>query len=531
MSTPAAQPRFTLRLALGLLGVLIAALSAGLNDRVTDMALVEIRVGLGIGKDESSWITGVYQAAQVAAMLIAPWFAVTFTLRRVALLVVTLLTLIALLLPWVSSLPLFLGLRVIQGLMAGALPPLLMTGALRFMPPNIKLYGLSAYALTATLGPNLAAPLAAFWTDSVGWAFIFWQIVPGGLLALPLIAWGLPQDPPRLERFQQMDWLGMLTGGSALALLVLTLQQGERLNWLQSPLISGMFLSGMALLIVFVLNEWWHPLPLFKFQMLARPNVAHGLLTLAGILLLALSGSALPSAWSGQVEGFRLAQFAPLALIIAIPQLLLAPLIATLLYAKRVDCRWVLCLGALLLMAACLLGSQLTSGWSRQNFWVIQSLQAVGQPMMVLGVLMSATSVVAPLEGPFAAAMFNSVRGIASVGGAALLETVMSHREKFHSHILLENISNRAVLITADAGQMPDAHAPLYTTGAADSERLAQFAQIVRHQAHILSISDVYLLLAGFAVMLIAFTLLLPQRVWTPHILFTSATPVTRDPR
>ena len=53
--------------------------------------------------------------------------------------------------------------------------------------------------------------------------------------------------------------------------------------------------------------------------MLRRHNLAHGLLVLAGVLILSLSGSALPSAYFSQVEGFRTVQFAPLALTIEPP--------------------------------------------------------------------------------------------------------------------------------------------------------------------------------------------------------------------
>lgn len=63
---------FNLRLALGLVGVLIAALTAGLNDRVTDLALADIRAAAGFNYDQASWITSAYQAAEVAAMMIAP---------------------------------------------------------------------------------------------------------------------------------------------------------------------------------------------------------------------------------------------------------------------------------------------------------------------------------------------------------------------------------------------------------------------------------------------------------------------------
>lgn len=60
------------------------------------------------------------------------------------------------------------GLRILQGLLGGFAIPLLLTAALRVLTPETRLYGLGIYALTATLTPALAAPLAALWTEWVG---------------------------------------------------------------------------------------------------------------------------------------------------------------------------------------------------------------------------------------------------------------------------------------------------------------------------------------------------------------------------
>ncbi|RWR01255.1 DSBA oxidoreductase [[Pantoea] beijingensis] len=525
---PAAHP-FTFRLAMGLIGVLIAALTSGLNDRVSDIALADVRAALGIGYDEGSWITSGYQATQVAAMMIAPWFAVTFSLRRFAISVALAFALLGLLLPLVTTPELFIALRVVQGIFGGALPPMLMTVALRFLPPGIKLYGLSAYALTATFGPNIAASLASLWTDAVGWPFVFWQVVPPMLIACVLIGWGLPQDPTRFERFKQIDLFGMLTGCSGMVLLVLSLTQGERLDWLNSPLITAMLLAGGALFIVFFINEWFHPLPLFKLQMLSRKNFTHGLAALSIILLLALSGSALPSAYFAQVDGFRPLQFAPLALAIGLPQLLIAPFMATLLNLRWIDARWMLCCGALLLAISCLAGSQLTTEWARGNFWMIQALQAFAQPMMIMPVLMSATSTVQPPEGPFASAMFNSVRGFSSIVASAMVGWFIDHREKFHSAMLLDQTGNRIGLMSANSTADANSNAPLLADGSISStENIIHFATQVRHQALVLSISDSYLLLIGMAGALILLTAWLPVRVWPPQTLIQPVTPPSR---
>lgn len=527
-AAPASHP-FTVRLALGLVGVLIAALTSGLNDRVTDIALADIRAATGISVDQGSWIISAYQAAEVAAMMVAPWFAVTFSLRRFTLAVSGGFMLCGIFLPLAPTPALFIMLRVLQGVFGGALPPMLMTVALRFLPPPLKLYGLGCYALTATFGPNMAASLAAFWTDEVNWMFVFWQVVPAMLLAMALSGWGLPQDPLRTERFRQMDLFGMLTGCSAIALLVLVVTQGERLDWLASPLISGMLLAALPLLLVFLINEWLHPLPLFKLQMLKRRNLAYGLLALACVLTISLSGSALPSAYFSQVEGFRTLQFAPLALTVGLPQLLIAPLVAALLNIRWIDSRWVLAAGVMLLVLSCLFAMQITGDWARQNFWSLQIMQAFGQPMVILPLLMSSTSVVAPPEGPFASAMFNTVRGFSSVGASALVEWFLSQREKFHSAVLLNHAASRPWLMSAPDSAQASTSQPLLMDGSiSSSENLSGFSTLVKHQATLLSLGDSWLMLSGVALFLLLLTAWLPKRVWPPQTLIQPASTISR---
>src|SRR5690606_2990591 len=153
------------------------------------------------------------------------------------------------------------------------------------------------------------------------------QIIPSGLLGAALIAYGLPQDPLRLERFRQADWRGMLLGVAGPSMLIIALTQGERLDWLNSPLITTLLLGAAICIPLFLLNEWFHPLPLFKLQLLQRRNFAYGLITLILFLFVAMAGSGIPASYLMQIQGYRPLQTMPTALIIALPQLVIAPLV------------------------------------------------------------------------------------------------------------------------------------------------------------------------------------------------------------
>ena len=74
----------------GLCGVLIAAITSQFTDRVTSIALTDVRGALGIGHDAGTWIESLYMSARIIGMVISPWLLMTFTLRRWALFAIAL---------------------------------------------------------------------------------------------------------------------------------------------------------------------------------------------------------------------------------------------------------------------------------------------------------------------------------------------------------------------------------------------------------------------------------------------------------
>jgi MFS transporter, DHA2 family, multidrug resistance protein len=499
---PPAPPAFGLRIAIGLVGMLLTSLAAGLNEHVTEVAMIDVRGALSIGHDEGTWLTALFEATNVSAMAFAPWCSITFSLRRFTIGATLTFALLGLLCPFAPNVETLAVLRALQGLAGGCLPPMLMTAALRYLPPNIKLYGLAGYALTATFGPNLGTPLAAFWTEYVNWRMVFWQVVPLGLVSSAAIAYGLPQDSLRLERLRSFNWIGLLTGFPAISMLVIGLYQGDRLDWLNSPLICVMLGGGGLLFCLFLLNEWSHPLPFFKLRMLAQRNFTHSLVTLAGVLVVLLGVAVIPSDYLAEVRGYRPLQTAPLALVVALPQLIALPVTAAILNLERVDCRWVLGLGLTLMATSCVLGSFMTSDWVRENFYLLQALLTAGEPMAVIPLLMEVTTGLSPTEGPFASAMFNMVKGFAAAVGTALVEGLGTAREHYHSVMLVDRLGGEPLVAGQDAAR----------TGT-----LGDLAARIHAQAIVLTSADLYLVMAAIAVALVLLVPIVPVRVRPPR--------------
>lgn len=204
-------------------------------------------------------------------------------------------------------------------------------------------------------------------------------------------------------------------------MLTVGISQGERLDWLNSSLIYVLLIGGLGLLALFLINEWYHPLPFFNLQLLSKRNLSFSLITLGGVLLIMVSLVNITSGYLSSIQGYRLEQTSDMMLWVSLPQLITLPIIAIICNTPKVDCRWVLAISLLLMTAACFLASQLTPDWNGDNFRMISLLQAVAQPMAVIPLLMMATGGLLPTDGPFAAAWFNAVKGFAATAAGEQL--------------------------------------------------------------------------------------------------------------
>ncbi|MFL6635875.1 MAG: MFS transporter [Massilia sp.] len=487
----------------GLLGIFIAAMMAGMNNRVGAIALADVRGALGFGLDDASWLTTAYNAGELIAMPFAAWFAVTLSVRRLELWMLAVCTLVAAILPSIHDVGLLLVLRFVQGIAGGAMIPLLMMVALKSLPAPVRLYGLAMYAMTATFAPNVSIWLAGQWTaGGAGLHWVYWQSVPLAVVAGLLVAWGLPREPGQPDRLRQANWAGMAFGVPALGLIAVALDQGVRLDWLHSPVITGALVAGLALLAVYLLTEWYHPAPFVKLQILGRRNLGLGFTIFVFLLVALMSSSLLPISYLGRIHDDRPLQMASIGMDVALPQLILGPLVALLLYQRWADARIVFAAGLLLIALACFAGARLTPDWNAGQFAAVQALQAFGQPMAVVSMLFLATSVVQPPEGPYVSGVVNTLRAFGSLLGAAAVGQLVTVRGRFHADALLD-------------------HAGLVMNALAPEPEPFQLAGVVGQQAQVLSLADAYRVLGVLAILLIPLALRL-TRIPAPSSTSTS---------
>ncbi len=521
---PSYIPPFGLRTIIGCLGMLLAVHVAGFNEHVTEIGMSDIRGAMHIGHDESTWLVAIYEAFNIAAMAFTPWFYMTFSIYRFSIFMTAAMALLAIPAPFMPDVTSLCILRAVQGMTGGCLPPVLMTVMLKYLPPEIRVFGIGGYAMSATFGPNLGLPLEALWFEHAGWHWLYWEIIPLAALAIAMMAYGLPKDPQHFERFKKFNWLGLLVGVPAICSLVIVLYQGDRLDWFRSPVITNLTFWGGAAFIVFVVNEAFHPSPYFRVQYWKSRNIQAALLSLVGILAICAIMGGIPETYLTEVRGYRPIQAAPVSLTVALPQLIMLPLIAFLCNNRKVDCRYVLAGGMLCLAGAAYLGTWLTVDWVRDNFYPIQILQIFGQPMTVIPTLMLATLAMGPADGPFISGMVNMLKGLANAVAFALLAALTRRREHYHSTMLLDHhgATHNALQGLGNpiqnqlSGTSPDG-------GHVARNTLEVFHTYIQEQSLVLALNDIFYILIWVCLGYAALNLILPRRVYPPRPLPTDA--------
>jgi MFS transporter, DHA2 family, multidrug resistance protein len=508
---------------IGLTGILLASMVSEFNDQVTSLALVDIRGVLGISHDPGTWIQSLYVSAEIVGMTLSPWLLATFTLRRWTLFSIALCGVASALIPFSPNIASIYTLRLLQGFAGGLILPLLMVTALGALKnPAVRIYGLAFYALTATFTSGLAASLAALWTDEVGWRFVFFQAPALCAVAAALVWYGDPHGEPHYERFHCADWRGVLLAVLGFGAFSTMLYQGDRLDWFNSQLICVLALISVIAIPLFVVNEWFHPLPLMKPQLLGFRNIAYAVIALVIFLIVAQAGSTVPLQVLQQVQDYRPAQSGPLTLAIALPQLVLLPAVAFLLDFPAVDARAVSFVGLALILTSCIGMSYVDYTWNRDQFYLWQVFQTIGQPMVIMPLLMMATNVVKGAyakEAPFLSSLINTPRAIAEAIGVWLFALIGRWRGDLHSDRIIDQIGQDRFRVLQHGGAISALPLPPFAEASPRAPHgLQALSDAVRQQVEVMTAADTFLILAALTVFLMIVLLVLPVRSLPPRL-------------
>jgi DHA2 family multidrug resistance protein len=498
--------RASARVWIAVLAAMIGSFMAILNIQITNASLLNIEGGIGTGVDNGSWISTSYLIGEIVVIPLTDFLSRVFSFRRYMLASAALFAAFSVACAFTHDLPSMIAMRGLQGFAGGVLIPMAFTLVLTKLPKTQQPIGLAIFALSVTFAPAIGPTIGGYLTENYGWRTIFFVNVVPTVVMVSALYLTLERTPMQLKLLREGDWAGIFTMAIGLSAFQTVLEEGNKDDWFASPFILRLAIVALVSLSVFVWIELTIEKPLIRLRLLKQRNFGFG--TIAVTLLgFALFGSVyiLP-AYLGQAQGYNSEQIGAVLAWTGLPQLLLIPLVPKLM--QRFDARYIAMTGLLIFAYSCFMNTAMSPDYSGDQLWIPNIIRAIGQAMVLTPLTSVTTGNTAPQDAAAASGISNMLRNLGGAIGTAVLATVITKREQFHSNIIGQSVTLGREEVRNRIAQSTDffmAHG-VPDPAAAHQQAIIALGKAVKQQALVMGFSDTFavigvvLVLAAIAV-------------------------------
>ncbi|OQW53612.1 MAG: EmrB/QacA family drug resistance transporter [Proteobacteria bacterium SG_bin9] len=506
---PAAQgDRASATIWIAIFAAMIGAFMAILNIQITNASLLNIEGGIGTGVDNGSWISTSYLIGEIVVIPLTDYLSRVFSFRRIMLSFASMFAVFSVACAFATDLPTMIALRAFQGFFGGVLIPMAFTLVFTKLPQRQQPIGLAMFSIAVTFAPAIGPTIGGYLTENYGWQTIFFVNVVPTVAMVTTLYFTLERQPMNLGLLREGDWFGIATMAVGLSALQAVLEEGNKNDWFGSPFIVKLAIVAGVSLALFVANELLIEKPLLRLRLLT--NRSFGLGTLAAVFIgFALFGSIyLLPAYLGQVQHYNAEQIGTVLAWTGLPQLLLIPLVPLLM--QRFDVRFIAFAGASIFAISSFMNTSMSLNYAGDQLFYPNVVRAVGQALLLTPLSAISLGSVAPQDASAASGISNMMRNLGGAIGTAMLSTIVTKREQFHSNIIGQAVDLGRDEVRERIATLTDyflSHGMVDPTGARHQAIIA-LGKTVKQQALIMGFSDTFavvgivLVLAGVVLLL-----------------------------
>ena len=486
------------------IAVLLGSFLSNVDTRAFSLALPDLRGAFSLSFDEGAWLSTAATASQILVAPTVAWLATALGLRRILGIPALIFAAVCLAIPFTHDYSTLLTLNILHGMLLGTFVPATLMIVFRNLPMHWWLAGIAIYALRVGFTQNSGISLVGLYVNDIGWEWLFWQdVIVAPLMAL-FVYLGTPHETPNRKLLAEADWGGMLLLGSGMAMIYAGLDQGNRLNWLESGTVIALLVAGLGLVGIFLVNEVVVRQPWAHFSVILNRNIGLALILILLYVFTSLSNAALAPNFLITVGELRPEQigFTFLAYA-ALPMLLWLPL--SILLMRRMDARILVIVGMVSFALSAFLGTAITHEWAPRDFAPMIALQSFGHVFTLAPLIVVALCNLDLSRSTAFGAYVQVVRLCGAEIGTALMATWIRIREQVHSNLLGQHVtagSDQVVGMTTRLASLflPD------DSAAAPARSVAILSALVRREANTLAYIDGFWLTAAAAIIALFLT-------------------------
>lgn len=415
---------------------------------IVNIALPSIQQAFNLTNVSLQWIVTAYVVPFGGFLLLGGRSADLFGRRRTFLSGLAVFTLASLGSGLASSGGMIIIFRAIQGLAGAFMAPTALSLVLvTYTEGHQRNIALGVLSAVGAAGGSMGVVLGGLFTQYLGWRWNFFINVPVGLLVFLAIMRFIDTHEPESDH-RHLDFLGavLVTGG--LMAIVYALVEAPDYGWGDQRTILT-FLTGLAALVVFVLNEARAKRPLMPLKIFRLRNVLA-----ANTLMLLNTASSFSALFFATLYVQNILGYTPLLTgIDFLPFGVVCAFSATLVprLSKKISYKFVLIVAPLIMAAGLFLESYIPvqgSYWGNMAPGMLILFFGIGAT--TVSITIAATSGVAEHESGLVSGLLATFQQIGTALGLAVITAVAaSSTEQYLQNMRLQHTPGREVVAAA----------------------------------------------------------------------------------
>ncbi|MGO9741764.1 MAG: DHA2 family efflux MFS transporter permease subunit [Roseiarcus sp.] len=462
-----------------------------LDIQVVSASLSQIQAGLSASQDEVTWVQTSYLVAEVVMIPLSGFLSRVLSTRLIFTISAGGFTLASLMCSTATTIDQMIVWRALQGFIGGGMIPTVFASAYTIFPRSRMAMVAPIIGLVATLAPTIGPTIGGYLTDLYDWHWLFLVNLPPGIV-VTFAAWTLIDfDEPDFSLLRHFDWTGLAAMAGFLGALEYALEEGPSKDWMQNDPVRYAVIVSVTSAVVFFWRAFAARQPIVDLSAFRDRNFFAGSL-LAFILGIGLYGlTYIYPVYLAVVRGYTPLMIGETMFVTGACQFLTAPISGRLM--GKVDPRWMIAIGFVGFGAGTWLAAQITVEWDFWELFLPQVLRGVSLMLCMVPINNISLGTMPPDKIKNASGLFNLMRNLGGAVGLALINTVLDKRMDLHLERLRESIVWGREAAQSTIAQLTLAFASRGSDAALAATK--EVALMVRRQAMVLALSDVFLAL------------------------------------
>jgi DHA2 family multidrug resistance protein len=492
------------------LAVMLGTTLEVLDTSIVNVALPHMQGSFSASVDEIAWVLTSYLVANGVMIPMTGWISARFGRKRYFLTSVFVFVLASALCGAARSLDQMVLFRLIQGAAGAAMIPSSQAILMETFPPEEQQMGMAVWGVGLMVAPILGPTLGGWITDNWNWRWNFYINIPIGIIAFMMVS-AFVHDPSYLRerraRGGHVDYIGISLLASALGLMQLVLDRGQRADWFNSSWVVYATIASIGSAVLLIWRELAFSDPIIDIRIFKNrvfsiavtlavwfSAVLFGTLLLNPIFLQELMGY---TAWkAGLVQ-------APRGLGSMFSMMVIGQL-----GRYRINTRPLIGVGFTLMAIAL----WVMSGWNLQiGMWGVlwpNAVMGLGLGLIFPTVSALSFSGVKPERIGFASSLYNMMRNSGAAIGIAYMTATLVARQQVYQSRLTEHFSIFDWWRLSQAAP-PMPGSPAFVIGTPHPQSLGMLYGVIQQQASMLAFNDIYRSLAAATLVAIPLFLLM----------------------